>query len=135
MPEFEYKEKNSEIFKKVNRPLIQIEIFSENRKIWIPMEDTLVDTGADLSLLPRVIGDLLLDDITIGRQIEIRGVVPYSKLICYLHKFRVRIGNKEFNCLIGIADSDNVPPILGRIDGLDLFNVEFLKGKKLKITE
>ena len=34
---------------------------------------------------------------------------------------------------VAVADLDDVPLILGRVNGLDLFDANFLKGKKVKI--
>jgi len=135
MPEktFNYKEGKSDLFTKVKRPLIDIEAFSENRNIWVLLYEVLADTGADISIFPRIIGRLIFNDITDGKQIEIRGVVPYSRLICYLHKVKVRINGRNFTMPVAVADSDDAPLILGRVNGLDLFDASFLKGKKVKI--
>ena len=56
---FEYTEKESGIFGKVLRPLIAVEIKGETSE-WIKIENALADTGADISILPRDIGDLLI---------------------------------------------------------------------------
>jgi len=37
----------------------------------------------------------------------------------------------EFDAPVGISESDDVPPILGRVDGLDNFFVEFDRGKEV----
>jgi len=91
----------------------------------------LVDSGADLSLLPYRQGKLFILDIESGDEIEIRGIVPYSKLTVYLHRLKFRIGQMEFDAPVGISESDDVPPILGRVDGLDNFFVEFDRGKEV----
>jgi len=43
---------------------------------------------------------------------------------------KLRINNFEFEALVAIADSDDVPMILGRINGLNLFKCIFDLGKK-----
>jgi hypothetical protein len=45
------------------------------------------------------------------------------------------ISGKEFTALIAIADSDDVPCILGRVNALDLFDANFVKGMKVKLTD
>ena len=40
---------------------------------------------------------------------------------------------KEFELPVAISDSNDVPPILGRVKGLDLFDANFLKGEKIKL--
>jgi hypothetical protein len=88
MPEkvFEYTEKESEILGKVLRPLIEVEIKGETLE-WIKIENALADTGADISILPRDIGDLLIEDVTKGKPYEVKGIVPYAKLIVYILDF------------------------------------------------
>ncbi len=122
------------IFGRVKRPLISLEAYSITRKIWIPIYNVLVDTGADISILPQNIGELLVDDITVGKRIEIRGVVPYSFLICYLHTLTFKINTREFTLPVALADSDDVPCILGRIKGLDLFDARFINGTELALS-
>lgn len=133
---FEYKEQESGIFGQVRRPIITVEAFSKTRNMWIPLYEVLADSGADVSILPRFVGNLIVGDITSGRQIEIRGVVPYSKLICYVHELKFRIDDKmEMKLPVAVADSDDVPMVLGRVKGLDLFRCIFDNGKKTIIRE
>lgn len=40
---------------------------------------------------------------------------------------KIKIADMEFDTHIAIADSNNVPSIFGRVKGLDLFDVAFLK--------
>ena len=135
MQSFDYKEQNSDIFGKVLRPLIKLEVYSLTRQKWFEITDILADSGADISLLPRDIGEALLDDITKGKLTEIKGVIPYAKLTVYIHTLRFRIDSKEFDLPVAIADSNDVLPILGRFKGLDLFNVNFNKGKTVLLEE
>lgn len=128
---FRYKERGSAIFGKVLRPLINLEIYSAIDEEWYIVEDMLVDSGADLSLLPYRQGKLFISDIESGDEIEIRGIVPYSKLTVYLHRLKFRIDQMKFDAPVGISESDDVPPILGRVDALDDFFVEFDRGKEV----
>jgi hypothetical protein len=134
MPEkiFEYTEKESGILGKVLRPLIEVEIKGEASE-WIRIENALADTGADISILPRDIGDLLIEDVTKGEPYEVKGIVPYAKLIVYIHQLKFRLNGKEIELPVAISDSNDVPPILGRTKGLDLFDANFLKGEKVKL--
>lgn len=131
---FEYEEQESGIFGQVRRPIIIIEAFSKVRNVWIPLYKVLADTGADISIMPRFAGKLIVDDITNGKQMEVRGVVPYSKLICYIHEMKLKINEKEFSAPVAIADSDDVPLIFGRVKGLDMFDANFSKGQKIRFS-
>ncbi len=133
LPSFTHKEQESGIFGKILRPLIDIEIYSELESDWIKIKDVLADTGADVSILPRDTGELMVQDFLLGKVQEIKGIVPYAQLIVYIHELRFRINSKEFILPVAIADSSEIPPILGRIKGLDIFNVNFNKGRTLNI--
>jgi len=54
-----------------------------------------------------------------------------QNLISYIHHFKIKLGEKIFPVPVAVADSDNVPPILGRCKALDLFNVKFNKGREV----
>jgi predicted aspartyl protease len=131
--EFPYKEEESQTFGIVKRPRMLMRIFSMTRDIWIPIKEVLVDTGADSTVLPRFIGELLVEDITTGEYSEIKGVVPGSVLVAYIHELRIKIGESEFKAPVAVADSNDVPSILGRIDALDRFDANFVKGEKVKL--
>ena len=62
--EFPYIQQESKIFGKILRPLIPIEIFSALSNDWISIDEVLADTGADVTILPRFIGEMLVEDIT-----------------------------------------------------------------------
>ena len=128
MKQFEYTKSSSSIFGDVKRPLMTIRIYSNIKKIWIPVYETLLDTGADISIIPKYLGKLIADDISSGKEIKIKGVVPYCELTAYIHNLKIQIINKEFEIPFAIADSDRVLAVLGRVKALDLFDIEFKKG-------
>jgi hypothetical protein len=132
--EFPYAREQSDILGPVKRPRLILEIFSEMKKEWITIDEVLADTGADLTVLPHFIGEMLVEDITRGKYIEIKGVSPGAVLIAFVHNMRVRIKNRVFNLPIALADSNAVPAILGRLLGLDRFEVSFVRGNKTKIV-
>jgi len=132
---FSYKEKESRILGVILRPLIKIEVFSEKYRDWETIDDVLIDTGADLTVLPRFIGESIINDVTIGEYTEIKGIVPTSLLIAFIHRLKIKAAGKEFETKVAIADSNDVPPILGRYEALDLFNLEFKKGKEIILSD
>ena len=132
--DFPYIEEKSDIFGIIKRPRMALEIFSKLKREWIVIDEVLVDTGADLTVLPRFIGEMLIEDITTGKYIEIKGITPGIVLIAFVHTMQTRIDKKELKLSVALADSNAVPSIFGRVDGLDKFNVSFLKGKKTKFV-
>ncbi|MCH8317286.1 MAG: hypothetical protein IIA88_02115 [Bacteroidetes bacterium] len=130
---FPYIEKHSRIFGKILRPIITLEVYSEVFQEWDIIDEVLADPGADISLLPRSLGEPLVKDITSGEYIEIKGVVPNSILIAFIHELTLKISEKEFKTKIALAESNVIPAILGRYKALDLFDVSFT-GKKLSLN-
>ena len=135
MKKYSYQKTTSGIFGIVNRPLITIKIYSQTKNIWIPLYDTLADTGADISIIPAYLGKLIVGDITKGKEVKIKGIVPYSELIAYIHNLKIEVANKEIQSPVAIADSDRTIPILGRVEVIDLFEIVFNKGKEVIIKD
>ena len=135
MKEYSYKETKSDIFGTVKRPLIIVKMFSPFKNTWIPIYDTLLDTGADISIIPKYIGNIILEDITKGKEVNIKGIVPDLRLIAYIHTVKIEVAKKQIEIPLAIANSDKVMPILGRVNGLDIFDVEFKKGKSVIFKE
>jgi predicted aspartyl protease len=133
--EFPYREEESDIFDRIKRPRIKVEIFSQTTGAWGVIDEVLVDTGADFCVLPRLIGNLLVEDITQGKYTEIKGVVPGVRLIAYLHELRIKLGGREFTAPVAIADSDDVPCIFGRVRALDLFDANFIRGERIGLRD
>lgn len=133
MPSFKYKKQESGLFGKVPRPVIELEAYSEIIDDWIVLENVLADTGADISMLPRSIGEALVLDITRAKKARIKGVVPEATVNVYIHTLKFKLNSKQFVLPVAIADSGNVPPIFGRVKGLDLFNAIFKKGRILQL--
>ncbi len=130
---FQYTEKESRLFGKILAPFIYIEAFSKHG-LWCGIDKVLVDTGADITLLPRDVGEILVDDITTGEQALIKGLGP-NELKVFVHTLKLRVAGKEFETKVAIADSDEVPAVLGRFEALDLFRAGFIKGEHLALEE
>ncbi|MFQ6102620.1 MAG: hypothetical protein ACE5OS_15520 [Anaerolineae bacterium] len=127
---FPYIEGSSIIFGTVLRPLVSLEAYSELLGRWVLLENLLADTGADISVLPRPLGELLVDDITTGRYSPLSGLNPVAVLPAFIHTIQVRLGDEEFEMPVAIADTSLVPPLLGRKDALDRFVVRFVVGEE-----
>jgi len=131
--EFDYEQEESDVFGQVKRPRVEMQVFSKKKNRWIWVDEVLADTGADFCMLPRYLGNFFVEDITTGKYVEIKGVVPGARLIAYIHDLQIKLADREFDVPTAIADSDDVPSIFGRVNGLDLFDANFLKGEKIKL--
>lgn len=123
---FPYREERSKLIGIIYRPVAQLELKSEEFG-WIP-EWMYVDSGADISLLPRSLGDLLAFEVTEDIQ-EIRGVGD-SIVPVIIKNIDVRLGNNVFNTRVAWSLIEEVPPLLGRLDIFDKFEVTFRQHEK-----
>jgi len=62
MLEIPYKDEESKFFGQIKRPRIDFELFSNLEREWILIEDALANTGADMSLAPRYLGEILVEE-------------------------------------------------------------------------
>ncbi len=126
---FRYQLEDSNIFESIKRPRVRMHIYSRVFKEWLSIEDVLVDTGADLSILPVTLGTVLVGDIKNKRRFKITGLVSHTYM--YLHNLSTRLNGKVIKALFAIADTDDLPPTMGRKGALDKFDVTFQKGRTI----
>ena len=102
-------------------PMANVGIISSKRKYYCKM---LVDSGADITLVPRSLGEFLGISFEGKKILELRGIgegaLPYV-----VEKIKVKIGKHAFEARIGISMVEEIPLILGRLDIFDNFNIEF----------
>jgi hypothetical protein len=132
---FKYRPATSAIFGTVKRPLVSLEFYSPARKQWFTVSNLLADTGADLSIFPSVVGELLLGKITTGQPVMIRRIVPGTVLKSHLHRLRCRFNGQTFSLLAAIAETEEVTAVLGRVDGLDRLIATFVKGREVQLSQ
>jgi|GEM_PF-3574276 len=83
-----------------------------------------VDSGAVISVVSRSAADLLGIDPCKGEPIELAGVGTAARRYS-VHRFAARIGDMpEFKMRIAVAEHENVPNLLGRLDVLDHFQID-----------
>ncbi len=126
---FHYTEKESKILGHILKPLIYIEIFSEKHGLWCGINNAMVDTGADITLISRDIGEELVNDIFTGTKASMKGIT-HHEVDVYIHDLKLKVIGKEFTTKVAIANSEEVPILLGRFGALDLFDARFVKGKE-----
>lgn len=105
----------------IKRPVADVFLKAKSGE-WIEFHP-YIDSGADITLIPLSLGKLLgltIDEKKIQEIGGIRGSVPiiYSKI-------RMRIGKEGFAVQVGWALIEEAPPLLGRTDVFDFFNVTF----------
>ena len=128
---FSFEDDGEMFFGKVRRPIANVAFQSPKSLIWVKTQ-LVVDTGADFTILPRHIAELLsislehdcVRDATFG----IGG-----EQVIYLCKTRIRtkIDSMEREVPLAFFDSNEVPAIMGRLGFFETFNTEFRKELKI----
>ena len=125
--EFNFKEEQSRIFGPILRPVARIILI--NRKNEVP-EHVYVDSGADITLIPKSVGELLGFKIEESDKIEeMKGIGDYG-IPVIIKKLKIKIGKKTIDARVAWSLLEDVPLLLGRIDIFRLFNISFEKEKK-----
>lgn len=131
MVEFAYRKEKSGFLGDILRPVAQLEVRAEMSE-WFPVI-MYIDSGADITLVPRNFGALLGLDLSKNLG-QIRGIgeaiVPLS-----LQDVTFRLENDEVEVKIAVALINQVPYVLGRYDFFKLFKITFQEYEKKVILE
>lgn len=85
----------------------------------------IVDIGADYTLLPYFASqDLKLDLKNEARKLQTFGIGGSEK-VYLIKKHLIKIGEQESSIPLGIVFRDDIPPLLGRSECIDKFDVLF----------
>ncbi|MBI2232642.1 MAG: hypothetical protein HYU56_01875 [Candidatus Aenigmarchaeota archaeon] len=98
------------------------------------LELPYVDSGADITLIPNTVGELLGFEKENDNIKEVYSVGKKSIPII-IKKIKLRIANHEFEARVAWALTENVPILLGRMDVFDKFKITFDQAKKKTIFE
>lgn len=111
------------VFRPVARVTFKSLVVEKCVNVWM-----MVDSGADYTILPRHFSEKLrislekdcIKDVTSG---------VGGEQVVYLCKSKIQAKIGSFERIIPLAflDSDEVPPLLGRLGFLETFDTQFLK--------
>ena len=121
---FPFEKKPSSIFKEVFRPVVQVFLYSEVKKIWYEIW-MIVDTGADYTLLPKYFAERLKIDLKKECRLFKTAGIGGEEKVYLKENLKVKIGNWERFVPVGFLDKENIPPLLGRQGFLETFEVLF----------
>ena len=117
--EFPFIKEEANVVRYILRPYAKI-IFNRKFPEWL-----YVDSGADITLLPKKVGEFLGFKIKEGEEVkEIKGI-GNSKDPYVIRKVNMKIGKKEFEARIAWSLIEDVPMVLGRLDVFDKFDTLF----------
>lgn len=125
--EFDFKKEESRIFGEILRPVARIILINNDKEL---AEHLYVDSGADVSLVPKSVGDWLGFNVEKDDKItEIKGIGEVG-VPMILKKMKMKIGEKIFETRVAWALIEEVPLLLGRADVFNIFDICFKKNIK-----
>lgn len=125
---FKYKEEIS-TKGKIKRPVADVFIKSKSDG-WIEFHP-YIDSGADITLIPLSLGKLIGLSVD-EKKIEHIGGLSGNVSVIYF-KQEIKIGGVQLTAQIAWALTEEVPPLLGRNDVFDKFNIQFRQRESLII--
>ncbi len=117
---FKFARENSSSLGFVYRPIAKVGLKDANGDMF--ELSMLVDSGADISILSKRIGDIMGVDVEEGEAKVFRGIV--GEMIAYVHKIPLFINGKEVEIRVAFALSE-IPNLLGRLDIFKNFEISF----------
>lgn len=130
MVSFAYKKQFSSLLGEIYRPVAEVSFRDKNGSEIVSF--MFVDSGADITLISKSFGESLGLEINKEEIKEVRGIGD-SRVPVIIKKLPLKIGDISFEARVAWALVEGVPPLLGRIDVFDRFEVSFKQ--KEKITE
>jgi hypothetical protein len=125
--EFPYRKEKSTTFGVIFRPVAKL-ILQEEFAQWL-----YVDSGADITLIPLSVGDLIgLRRLKHDKVQRVMGVGKSSVPII-VKTVSMRIGTMSFRARVAWSQVEDVPPLLGRTDVFRRFSVTFREKKGVTI--
>lgn len=125
--EFDYRKERSTLFDGVYRPVAKIILTNKGRTV---PEIFYVDSGADITLVPRSIGEILaFDNPAPAEIVDIKGIGEKG-IPMVVRKVSMLFGELEIQSKIGWALIEDVPLLLGREDFFKYFNITFCQNRK-----
>jgi len=115
------------------RPIVSVQLWSAKAKKWRSIQ-MLLDTGADYSIIPSYIAVWLEIDMSKAREQPTTGIGGHQT-IQFLDNVKIKIGSAERQIPLGVIQSTKVPPLLGRHDCLDTFQVLLNKRSEVVFSE
>lgn len=126
---FRYKPERYQKNRLIWRPVADV-FFQDLRKNWIELHP-YIDSGADVTMIPLSFGKLLglsfdNNKSEINQIGGIRGSVP----VIY-RKLPMKIGDYQMDIGVAWALIEEVPPLLGRTDIFDSYEITFKQSKRI----
>jgi len=118
---FPFEKKKSPIFGNLYRPVAEVNFWSEKTNNWVKIL-MIVDTGADYTILPRFYAHHLGIDLSKTKIYKTFGIGGKEK-VYLLRKIKISLGNWKKSIPVGFLNRNDIPPLMGREEFLETFDV------------
>ncbi len=119
---FYYRKMKSRVLGEILRPVADIRLQTRKGK-WIKYE-AFIDSGADITIIPYSVGKYIGFEMKEENLVQFQGVAG-KDVPTILTKVKMRIGDVELEPRVAWALIEEAPPLLGRLDIFDRFNITF----------
>lgn len=120
--EFPFVKQKANVVDSVLRPFAEVTLIGDVNEV---TEWLFIDSGADVSLISRKLGELLAFKIKQEEEIKLLSSIGTSTIPYVLRKIKMKIGEKQFSARIAWSLIEEVPLVLGRLDVFDKFDILF----------
>lgn len=121
MVQFKFRSFETQRLGRIYRPYAIVILKHESHFV---MDDFIVDAGADITMIPRRIGNTLrLPPPQPGEIVPLGGIG--GAISAVYRKVAMQVGEHRFEARIAWAQSDELPLLLGRHDVFDFFKITF----------
>lgn len=117
---FPYRREYSTLIGEIYRPTIIVYLQAKNKR-WVGFT-LYADSGADITLLPKSACEGLGYSLKAGESGYVGGITQ-GRIKVYVHEVNMKLGEEVLKIKIAFAQTENVPPLLGRTDVFDRFKV------------
>lgn len=125
--EFDFRKEKSGLFGEIYRPVVKAILI--HKKNIVP-EIFYVDSGADLTLIPRSVGEILeLNNPKPSEIVDIKGIGEKG-VPMVIREVTLSLGDFKTRVRIGWTLIEDVPLLLGREDVFRFFDIIFSNNKK-----
>lgn len=128
---FDFEEEGKSLHGKIFRPVAKVVFKSPKNNSQVAVW-TIVDTGADYTILPRQWAKKLEIDFDKDCwKLQTSGIGGETMSFFLKEKIEVEIGKIKKKVPVAFFDDDNAPALLGRLGFMELFKTTFDKNKKV----